>query len=370
MRVLHLYSGNLFGGIEMLLALLARKRGLCPTMEPVFALCYTGRLADELAATGSDVHQLGTVRVAKPMTILRARRALRRLVDTERFDVVVSHGPWVSGVFGPVLRQGAPPLVEWLHSPRTDSWVDRWGRRTRPRLVVCNSRYTASTESSVTSDTRVEWLYPPVDVTPPVADHDGRRTLRRDLHTPDDAVVVLQASRMQSLKGHRVHLEALARLNELPNWVLWFVGGAQRPFEVSYVDELKADAQRLGIAHRVRFAGERCDVARVMAAADIYCQPNTAPEAFGMVFVEALVAGLPVVAGDDGGPPEVVDSSCGLLVPPGDVDALAVALCLLIRDPASRRRLGRHGPRRARELCDPATQLPRLSELLRQVVSP
>jgi glycosyltransferase involved in cell wall biosynthesis len=338
-------------------------------MEPVFGLCFTGRLSDELDALGAVVHQLGPVRVARPTTVVRARRALRRLVDVERFDAVVSHSPWLSGVFGPVLRRGQPPVVQWLHSPPVNSWVDRWGYRTKPRLVLCNSRYTASTAVSWFSGSRVEWMYPPVQLTTPATSEAARGLLRREFNTPDDSVVILQASRMQSLKGHQVHLAALARLREVPNWTLWIVGGAQRPFETRYVAALRARASELHIADRVRFVGERDDVSQVMAAADIFCQPNTEPEPFGIVFLEAMVAGLPVVASDLGGPKEVVDDSCGALVPSGDIEALSETLRYLIRDHATRRRLGSYGPDRARALCDPARQLGRLSDLLGQVVS-
>ncbi len=370
MRILHLYSGNLFGGIETLLVLLARDRGLCPTMEPVFGLCFGGRLADEIHEVGATVFQLGAVRASRPMTILRARRALRRVIDAERFDAVVSHSPWVSGVFGPVLRRGAPPLVQWLHNPLTDSWVDRWGLRTRPRMVLCNSRYTAAAATSRFPQSTIEWMYYPVRLTVPRPAGEAREAVRRELATPDDAVVILQASRMQSWKGHHAHLDALALLREVPNWVLWVVGGAQRPFETRYLAGLRARASDLGIADRVRFVGERGDVSQVMAAADIYCQPNTEPEPFGIVFLEALAAGLPVIAGDLGGPREVVDSSCGVLVPSGDIEVLASTLRGLIGDRARRRQLGTQGPGRARALCDPATQLGRLSDLLGQVVSP
>src|SRR5262249_40040296 len=80
-----------------------------------------------------------------------------------------------------------------------------------------------------------------------------------------------------------------------------FVGGPQRPPEVEFQTDLEAAAARWGIAGRVRFLGQRSDVSRLMAAADVYCQPNTGPEPFGLVFVEALHAGLPVITSGFGG---------------------------------------------------------------------
>ncbi len=367
MRVLHLYSGNLYGGIETLLVLLAHDRALCPAMEPHFGLCFEGRLSAELARAGAPLHRLGSVRLARPLSVWRARRALRRLVGAEPFDVMVSHSPWVNAVFGPVLRSAPPPLVQWLHSPPNDSWIDRWGRRTTPELVVSNSRYTASAAGPMFPRSEGEWMYPPVRLATPSATVELRAAVRAELETPQDAVVIVQVSRLEAGKGHRLHLDALGQLRQVPGWVAWMVGGAQRPFEVRYLAELEARVAALGIADRVRFVGERSDVGQVLAAADIYCQPNLEPEPFGIVFIEALSAGLPVVSTNLGGPNEVVDESCGVLVSVGDVPALAAVLERLIREGDARRTLGRGGPARARQVSDPATQLARLSEVLGRV---
>jgi glycosyltransferase involved in cell wall biosynthesis len=84
--------------------------------------------------------------------------------------------------------------------------------------------------------------------------------------------------------------------------------------------------------------------------------------------MEALDAGLPVVSTRLGGAAEIVNETCGVLVPPADPAALASALGALIADPEARTRLGSAGPARARQLCDPATELARLEELLGGVV--
>jgi glycosyltransferase involved in cell wall biosynthesis len=119
------------------------------------------------------------------------------------------------------------------------------------------------------------------------------------------------------------------------------------------------------VADRVRFLGQRTDVPALLAAADIHCQPNLGAEPFGIAFVEALYAGLPVVTTALGAATEILDESCGVLVPPGDAAGLAEALRRLIEDPRERQRLGRAGPTRASQLCDPARQLNRLAEVLR-----
>ena len=171
-------------------------------------------------------------------------------------------------------------------------------------------------------------------------------------------------TRLEPLKGHRVLIDALAKLRDLPGWVAWVAGGVQRPADADYLAELTGRAARAGVADRVRFIGHRSDPHRVTAAADVYCQPNTAPEGFGLTFVEALYAGVPVVTSGIGGAAEVVDATCGVLTPPGDAAAVADALAGLIRDPARRAKLGANGPARAAALCDPAGSLTRLRDLL------
>ena len=152
-----------------------------------------------------------------------------------------------------------------------------------------------------------------------------------------------------------------------PRWTCWLAGGPQRPAEALYLAELRAQVGELGIAGRVRFLGERADVPGLLVAADIHCQPNTGPEPFGLVFVEALRAARPVVATALGGALEIIDDTCGVLVAP-DVLPLAEALRTLIHDAGLRVRLGSAGPARARILCDPARQIARLYELLAGVV--
>jgi glycosyltransferase involved in cell wall biosynthesis len=173
------------------------------------------------------------------------------------------------------------------------------------------------------------------------------------------------ACRMEALKGHAVLLNALGQLMDLPGWECWVAGGAQRLEEEHYVEGLRARAVRLGIAGRVRFLGQRSDVPRLLVAADVYCQPNTRPESFGISFVEALYAGLPVVTTALGGALEIVDDGCGALVPPGDAAALAATLHRLLERPEERWRLGQAGPLRAADLCDPERSLQRLVEVLR-----
>jgi glycosyltransferase involved in cell wall biosynthesis len=365
MRVLHIHSGNLYGGIETLLVTLARQRHLCPAMEPHFALCFDGRLHEELQAAGVPVELLGQVRIRKLASVLKARRRLCALLRDEKFDAVVCHSSWSQALFSSLAHAAHVPQVFWQHDVANGShWLERWGRRTSPDLALCNSKFTAGTLPRLFPRVRREVVYSPI--APPSQTFDGseRAATRAEFQTPADATVLIQASRMEAWKGQSLQLEALALLKDLPGWVSWQVGGAQRPEEIRYLDELKRRAVELGIADRVRFLGQREDVSRLLSAADIHCQPNIGPEPFGIAFIEALYARLPVVTTNIGGACEIVDDSCGVLVPPGQASALAATLRRLILDQQLRLNLGAAGPTRAQALCHPPTQMARVNQLL------
>ena len=365
MRVLHVYSGNLYGGIETLLVTMARRRALCPAIEPAVALCFEGRLSAELEATGVAFHRLPEVRASRPHTIRRARRALAKVIESGQFDRVVCHAAWSQALFGGVVKRAKVPLVFWAHEAATGAhWTERIARRVRPDLMIGNSRYTADSLGRLYGDVPAIVLTYPIDTSACVLTAAERGALRQELDTPGDATVLIQVSRMEAWKGHAVVVDALGRLRAQSGWVWWVVGGAQRPKEVAYVNELVAAARRLGIEDRVRWLGERRDVRRLLAAADVHCQANVAPEPYGIAYVEALAAGLPVVASRSGGAIEIVDGSCGVLVPPGDPEALAAALERLIVDRPFRATLAAGAPARARLLSDPATQMFRLADAL------
>jgi glycosyltransferase involved in cell wall biosynthesis len=352
-RVLHVHSGNLYGGVETFLLSLARFRSLAPSMEMCVALTTDGRIARELRDSGIRVAILGEARISRPLMLKRARRALAALLETERPHVVVCHQAWPLALFGPVVRRGSSALVLWMHMAAGRHWLDRLAWRVRPATVVCNSFFTASTLPK--SDARVEVVYAPVEA----GRLAGVRATSRNGHT-----VIIQVSRMEPLKGHAVLLDALARLRARTDWTCRLAGGAQRPHEAEYMESLRARAATLGISDRVEFLGDRSDIPQLLAQSDIYCQPNTAPDAFGLSLIEALAAGLPVVTSAIGGANEILDETCGVLVAPGDAAALAFALSEVLEHRGRRERLGANGPRRALTLCDPAAQMPRIAEIL------
>ena len=153
----------------------------------------------------------------------------------------------------------------------------------------------------------------------------------------------------------------------MPNWKCWIAGGVQRSQENEYFQELKNQAQELGIGDRVLFLGQRSDIPNLLAAADIHCQPNIGPEPFGIALIEALYSGLPIVTTNIGAAVEICDSSCGRLVQARDLQSLATNLAELITNPSTRMQLASGGASRASYLCDPHKQLSSLYDLLSNI---
>ena len=364
LRVLHIHTGNLYGGIESVLTTYAAEIAGAGAgrMEFTFALSFEDRLAAELREAGAHVVPLGAARIREPLAMLRARRRLRALLRAKSFDVALLHSSWSQALFGGVVRRAGIPLAFYMHGPAgADHWLDRLASRTRPDFVLYNSLHTR-TEARLFAQVPGAVLHYPLSPRPRGA--FDREALRRALGAATEDVVIVQASRLDEWKGHRLHLEALARLRTSRPWRAWFAGGPQRPSEQGAFVELQARARELGIGDRVAFLGQRSDVPQLLGAADVFCQPNTGPEPFGLVFVEALRAGLPVVATAMGGALEIVDASCGLLTP-ASPDAVASALASLVEDAALRARLGGAGPARVRALVDPSRQLEELERHLR-----
>jgi glycosyltransferase involved in cell wall biosynthesis len=332
-------------------------------MAPAFALCFDGRLERELIGQGVPFHDLGEVRIRYPLSVWRARRRLREILVGYRFNAVVCHGIWTQVIFGAAVRRAGVPLVLWAHGTVDGRyWLERWARRIKPALILCNSHFTALTLSTVYPGVKPEVIYYPV--APGLVEPGTREAVRYELETAPEAIVIVQVSRLEEWKGHRTLLSALALLRDVPGWTCWIVGGVQRAKEAPYLRSLKNLAADLQISDRIRFVGQRSDVPRLLDAADVFCQPNSGPEPFGIVFVEALYAGLPVVATAIGGAQEIVNSSCGRLVQSADAGALRDGLAELISFSGVRQRLGSRGPARARELCDPKQQLLRMQSVL------
>jgi glycosyltransferase involved in cell wall biosynthesis len=159
--------------------------------------------------------------------------------------------------------------------------------------------------------------------------------VRRDLGLPEEVPVVGLVGRLDHWgKGHKELFTALAQLKERWPCQALIVGGGRR------MEEIKQAAADLGLAGEVHFLGARQDVPDLLQAMDIFVLPSYS-EGVSLALLEAMAAGLPVIATAVGGTPEAVtDGVTGLLIPSRDAGALAEALERLLSDPALAKNLG------------------------------
>ncbi len=195
--------------------------------------------------------------------------------------------------------------------------------------------------------------------------HRSRDALRSAFGFADDAPVVIAAGRIDPSKGHIALLDAFARvIRDVPRARLLVCGTSTT--RDGYEKTVASHAARVGVSQHVSFAGSRKDLPELFAGADVMCLP-TEGEPFGLVFLEAMAAGLPTVAYRSGGVPEIVeDGKTGFLVDVGDISGLADRLTQLLRERSLAAQLGEAGKRRASSEFEPGRITKRWAELLRE----
>lgn len=180
----------------------------------------------------------------------------------------------------------------------------------------------------------------PIGVEPGKCENAGawRRQVRDELHVDERVIVIGNVARLVAFKGHRVLLEAVARVAQHRSDFVVVIAG-----DGELLDALKEQADRLNIARHVRFLGFRDDLDKLYAGFDIYCHSSLemAEEAFPLAILRALAEGLPVVCTNVGGIAAMVeDGVSGYLKRPDDPDALADGLLACIADRNLRTSMG------------------------------
>jgi glycosyltransferase involved in cell wall biosynthesis len=364
MRVLHLCAGNLFGGIERFLVGLAQLQRTHVNADHRFLLTHEGRLSKELIAAGSIPYKTpAEPRISRPWTVVRTQAFVREVLAEIHPDAVISHGAWAHAVLGATVPARIPRIF-FLHGAASGHWLERLAALRPPTQVLTNSEYSRKTLHAIFPRTpsRVVRF-----VLPDQAALGSRERVRSSMGVTSK-VVLVQVSRLERGKGHTLLLDALAQMRRSRPWVLWIVGGAQRPSEVRYLEQLRRRTTALGLIEHVDFLGERSDVPELLSAADIFCHTNITPEGLGLSIIEALSAGLPIVSTYSGGPSEYLDANCAVLLENLDSRQLALRLEGLVDDDGSRKSMSQEARRLYEREFDPVLCETRFSETLERVV--
>ncbi|MBA2608917.1 MAG: glycosyltransferase, partial [Actinobacteria bacterium] len=336
MRVLHIAKVSGMGGTErMLLGLLPhlRSEGVDAHML-VLASDDADRFVEPLSAAGVPTQTVlmnhdVSVR-ALPMIVGAARRLSPDILHTHLF-----HADLYGQLAARFMRI---PSVSTMQSVMT--FFSRQPYRALARAAHANAFATIAISqhvanylhsTGITTPSKTEVIWPGIDVGGWRADQDRRASARAGLGIPADAFVIGMTGRVTQGKGHEVLLAAFEQLGEDPTVRLVMAGAGERFGNVT------ALASRSPFADRIHMPGYCPDIKSVLAGFDVAVVPTTPDldEGFGLVAVEAMAFGLPVVASSLGALTEVVaDGVTGTLVRPNDDAALALALRALRDSPA------------------------------------
>ncbi len=337
LRVVHVVSQLATGGMERLLVDFARHADRGAVDLHFVTLHGRGRFADDIEDCGWPVTALGLSPGLRPASVVRLARLIHRLGA----DVVHTHNTRPLLYAAPAARLArAGAVVHTRHGQRfgassRENTMFRLASRLTDRVVSVSHDGTRLCLQEGVAAARVATIWNGVDLERfPYAGPrpDGPAVMVGRLCPEKDVETLLRAA-------------ALA-VRTRPSFRLEIAGDG----------ECMADLRRLAgerkLADNVRFLGEVRDVAALLARASVFVLPSLT-EGVSLTLLEAMGRGLPVVATNVGGNPEVVEAGrTGLLVPPRSPDALASGLLALLNDAAAARRMGLAGRRRVQECFD------------------
>ncbi len=348
-----------FGGVPEVVFQLMRN---LPRDRYATSLCVLKREADadnvcdqrrdRFAELGFDVHY-----AAESSRKLETVASVAQWIEDQELDVLHTHSnrPNVIGrMAGTLCRSSGLRIVAHYHNQYDDKWERdpamlaferRLAHTTDAMIAVSESvRQHVAANIGVPSS-RLDVIGNGVDA---AAFASGDRSSARAVLGVDDGLLLVGlVGRITEQKGQEDFVAAALRLCAVRGDVqFWMVGFAEDHALHQRLLQVVTDA---GMAARIRFLGNRDDMARIYAALDLVVAPSRW-EGFGIMLIEAMAAGRAIVASDTGAIPEIVrDGETAVLVPPRDVDALVAAMDALLRDPARRALLGAAGRRRGRE---------------------
>ena len=383
MPVVFLDQSGQLGGAELFLADLAQA---CSAWSRVVlleegpfvdmlrergVLVETISLPPESKALSKSAGALSMLKVA-PQLLAFYQEVRRHLQDG---TLIYCNTPKAIVLGGLVAWLSRRHLVVHLHDLLTDEHFSPMNLKVlqffarRAGLVIANSNATA--ETFVATGGRralVEVVYngfEPSDFVRP--SHFSQTALRKKLELPDGVLIAI-FGRLTRWKGQHIALEAL---RSLPGVHLAIVGEALFTEEDrAYREELRRTAEEPGLQGRVHFLGFRSDVIELLQAMDVVVHCSVAAEPFGRVIVEAMLAGIPVVATRGGGVDEIItDGEDGFLVPAADPGALALAVGKIVQEPGLAEKLSSAALASASERFSMDRTVGRIRELLKDVLN-
>jgi glycosyltransferase involved in cell wall biosynthesis len=366
-RILFLDQSGALGGAELYLLDLARAHRstshvLLLEHGPFFERLREGGVSAEVLPASTAVRSvrkhaglLDGVR-ALPGLLRVIRAVARRAADYDLLFANTQKALLIGGLAG---RWAGRPVVWNLHdllTPDHFTAVNRTVAVTAANLlcrhVIANSRASRAAFEEAGGQVPTTVVYNGIDPAPfDAVSAEQVQTLRHELGLTDQPVVGV-FSRLAPWKGQHVLLDALSDLP--PSTHLLFVGDALFGGDQAYAASLRRQVAEQHAEQRVHFLGFRDDVPALMVLCDVVAHTSVAPEPFGRVIVEGMLASRPVVAPDTGGALEILhDAHTGALVRPDDPVALGTTLSALLSEPGRAQQMARAGSIHARQTFTP-----------------
>lgn len=338
------------GGAEQLLRMFLKQADETELDVSVVFL-EEGPLHTECRDLGIPSRVVPSGRLRNLHRFLPTVRRLVEVTEETQADLIFS---WMAKahLYGVVAshRSGVPSAWYQHGLPRNTTWLNRLVSLLPTAGILACSRTVAEVQRS-------QWPHHSTTVVPPCVDLDrfdpttlpSPKEARRELDLPEDGPLLGMVGRLQRLKGMHTLVAAMPQiLEDHPNARAVIVGGAHAD-EPEYERILDREIAKRGLEDRVVRAGFQSNVALWMQAMDVFVHA-TDHEGFGMVIIEAMALGTPVVAGKGGGPPEIItEGENGFLTPYEDADALARQVCRILGNPGLAQKLGANARQRAQD---------------------
>lgn len=341
-KVIHLVEDLRVGGLEKVLATIVLNLDKRKYDVEVWCLVRGGEIADELVRKGVQLKILELYGYYNPLNIIK----LARLIKKSKIDILHTHA-YFAGTFGRLasIITKTPVVIAHIHTTsfkfgKRSIFIDRFLAHYTHKIICISQAVKKSVVKIEKIDEKkicVIYNASNIDNKPCSLGEVESELIKWDI-SENDTVAITVAS-LVAHKGHTVLFKAVRSvLNEYADFKLLVMGtGPLR-------NKLENDVNELNISNKVVFTGLRGDVAVLLKASDIFILASTEREGLSVALIEAMATGLPVIASNLGGIPEVVKEEVnGILVPPKDVEKLACAIKRLVSDKRLRDEMGRQG---------------------------
>lgn len=331
MKVLYLLNFAGKAGTERYVETLVKYLAADGRVEPCFAYNVNGLLVERLEAMGVPTRQIAM----DSRFDFKAAKALARLCGEWDIDLIHCHYLRENYIALLAKRYNKKIRVVYTnHFVIPNDAVTRMSNRMLDRkqdrmIAVCNVGKRQLIKNGWSGD-HIQVIFNAVDMDA-WAGPKSESTLRSELGIPEDRFVMLCASRFADDKGHKYLIDSIKRLTELSAVPFTLVLAGDGPL----LEPAKEQVKELGLTEeQVKFVGFRKDVKNLYKGSDLYVN-SSQHEALSFLIIEAMAAGLPVIATDMGGNSDIVndEAGCGLLVEYNNPDSMAGAMKVMLEEP-------------------------------------